>query len=173
MVVLIGAGAIIVGMTDPIEDTASSRPWTRRSATVWAAARADYLAGGSAAEVCERHGLSLSTFRWRARTEGWRLADQPHGAVVEPQEADDLAFADAHPPCNAAEMARLAWSNASRAMRDGKLIEARGWSRLHVDLEKMARDDRQRLRTYAKWAEHPANAGFIPTTPPYRPMEED
>ncbi|MFN3816626.1 hypothetical protein, partial [Brevundimonas sp.] len=54
----------------PVFDTAKAR-------ARWAAAKADYLAGGSGPEVCERHGLSLRTFRWRASNEGWRRADQP------------------------------------------------------------------------------------------------
>ena len=33
---------------------------------LWAAAKADYLAGGSGPEVCERYGLILRTFRDRA-----------------------------------------------------------------------------------------------------------
>ncbi|WP_262423223.1 hypothetical protein, partial [Brevundimonas denitrificans] len=54
----------------PVFDTSKAR-------ARWAAAKADYLAGGGAPEVCERHGLSLRTFRWRASKEGWRRADQP------------------------------------------------------------------------------------------------
>ena len=160
-------------MTDDLSNPDSAAPWTRRSPAVWSAARADYLAGGSAAEVCERHGLSLSTFRWRARTEGWRLADQPHGEVFVPLDDRNLAFMDAGLPCNSSDMARLAWSNASRAMRDGKLIEARGWTRLHNDLAAMAEKDRSTVKTYALWAKKPDTLGFIPKVPPLRPMEED
>lgn len=51
-------------MTDELpEPETAATLWTRRSPAVWAAARADYLAGGTAAEVCERHSLSPSTFR--------------------------------------------------------------------------------------------------------------
>jgi len=155
---------------DPIPRPA---PHTRRSAETWAAARADYLAGGTAAEVCERHGLSVSTFRWRARTEGWRLADQPHGAVFEPFGEEELAFHDTSLPCNAADMARLAWSNASRAMRDGRLIEARGWTRLHNDLTLLADKDRSTVRMHRHWTQEPETAHRVPLTPPLRPMEED
>ena len=162
------------GMTDDISDPNPSSPdWTRRSAATWAAARKDYLAGGFAPEVCERHGLSLSTFRWRARTEGWRRSDQPHGAVFEPLDAYELDAIDQRLPCNAADMARLAWANASRAMIDGKLIEARGWSRLHKDLETIAKIDDHAVRYYRGMANDPKRQHKLPTTPPLRPLEED
>lgn len=70
-------------------------------------------------------------------------------------------------------MARLAWSNASRAMRDGKLIEARGWTRLHNDLTVLVKLDRDIVRAHRRWAEKPETIGHIPLAPPVRPMEED
>ena len=65
----------------------------------WAAAKADYLAGGSGPEVCERHGLRLRSFRYRAKLEGWRRADQPE-PEPEPEPApaaqnDRLVIPDA------------------------------------------------------------------------------
>ena len=150
-------------------------PRTRRSADLWAAAKSDYLAGGSAAEVCERHGLSVSTFRWRARNEGWRRADHPETAEDSPYVYDSLdqrhwialeaeeraAELDRPPPtegqaagdsADAIEvydeqaayaaaasspkaLAAIAWANAERAIRRGHMIEARGWTRLHRDLQ--------------------------------------
>lgn len=169
----------MVGMTDDRSDPQPNAPqpnapdWTRRSAATWAAARKDYLAGGFAVEVCERHGLSLSTFRWRARTEGWRRSDQPHGAVFEPLDSYELGFIDERLPCNAADMARLAWANASKAMIDGKLIEARGWSRLHQDLAAIAKVDDHAVRYYRDMAKDPKRQHNLPATPPLRPMEED
>jgi len=51
-------------MTDELsEPETAAMLWTRRSPAVWAAAHADYLAGGTAAEACKRRSLSLSTFR--------------------------------------------------------------------------------------------------------------
>lgn len=142
-----------------------------RSEAVWSAARADYLAGGSAAEVCERHGLSLSTFRWRARNEGWRRADQPETPVEAPfvdLEPDDDDWSpppydpfgleatgeheldrvdtlapfpsdDDDPPAvdiyeTPQELAEMAWAHAARAVRRGRMIEARGWTRLYREL---------------------------------------
>jgi len=47
----------MAGMTDDSTNPDPNSPdWTRRSAATWAAARKDYLAGGFAVEVCERHG---------------------------------------------------------------------------------------------------------------------
>lgn len=173
---------------------------TRRSADLWALARADYLAGGSAPEVCERHGLSLSTFRHRARVEGWRRVDQVETPVDAPfvyereydpgdwrnfaEELDrpppvegmrplpaDAADAyevhdgfgarppriippspphpdfDLHGPSEVlieayatpAELADLAWLNAEHAIRAGRMIEARGWTRIHRDLAATSR----------------------------------
>lgn len=188
---------------------------TRRSADLWALARADYLAGGSAPEVCERHGLSLSTFRHRARVEGWRRVDQVETPVdapfvyereydpgdwrnfaeeldrpapVEgmrplPADADD-ADADAYevhdgfgarppriappsPPrpdfdlhgpgevlieayATPGELADLAWLNAEHAIRAGRMIEARGWTRIHRDLAATSRHSPETRLAHAR-----------------------
>ena len=169
---------------------------TRRSNDLWALARADYLAGGSAPEVCERHGLSLSTFRHRARVEGWRRADQVETPVDAPfvyereydpgdwrnfaEELDRPApvegmrpshsdyevhdgfcarpprIAPPQPPqpdfdlqgpseilmeayATPTELADIAWLNAEQAIRAGRMIEARGWTRIHRDLAATSR----------------------------------
>jgi len=153
-------------------DHLPSPPHNRRSAETWAAARADYLSGASAPEVCERHRLSLSTFRWRARNEGWRRADMGVGSPFIPLDEDDLDEIDNGLPLNAADMSRLAWVNASRAMRQGKLIEARGWTRLHDDLSKLVEKDNCTLRLHDHWRSRPDLIARIPTIPPLRPMEE-
>ena len=149
-------------------------PRTYRSAQIWTAARADYLAGGSAAEVCERHGLSLSTVRWRR-------ADQPDSPIDAPftehevrrmhdpanwmdfRDTEDVEDADnlpppvdnsrhfyRHPPrpepepdetpLPAADLCERAWLNAQRAIRLGRMIEARGWVHIHRDLAEIARN---------------------------------
>lgn len=125
-----------------------------RSAHVWSLARADYLAGAGAPEVCERHGLSLSTFRWRARKEGWRRADQaetpcdaPFTDPVSgaPDRAQAGAGAGSGPlPLDVlrpdeswdamVELSDIVWLHLQRAIRAGRLIEARGWARVHRDL---------------------------------------
>lgn len=158
-------------MTD--DAVSSTKSHSRRPAEIWARARADYLAGDTAAQACERHGLSLSTFRWRARTEGWRRADQPSGSPFAPLDEEELDLIDQGLPLNAADMARLAWSNAARAMRDGRLLETRGWTRLHDDLTRLAKQDAERHRILLIQSRQPEMAGKLPTAPPLRPVEED
>ncbi len=181
----------MAGMTDHLRYLPDSPPppQTRRSAETWAAARADYLAGGSAAEVCERHSLPLSTFRWRAQQEGWRRMDQPASSapfhvsddpgdyrnwMPAPAPIDDDPDAagapetDAAPPASprddtsaaqaddypyddgvpvAADLCEQTWFNAARAIRQGRMIEARGWTRLHKELAALAHDrDADRIR---------------------------
>ncbi|MEH6678736.1 hypothetical protein [Phenylobacterium sp.] len=123
----------------------------------WAAARADYLAGASAAEVCERHGLKLSTFRLHAKQGGWRRADQaapflgpdtPDPAPpAQPSQNEPLVIPDAPsgasrdatdaptPPLTAAQMAAKAWTHVQAAIAAGRQIEARGWLRIHKELQ--------------------------------------
>lgn len=185
---LVAAAPTLVGMTDHLRYLEDSPPpaRTRRHADLWSRARQDYLAGGSASEVCERHGLSVSTFRWRARNEGWRRSDQPDSAPDEPFADDgrwDASFGDAyigeahpgedlasdgqvwlHPadtaptplpletPATAAELKERAWANAAQAIRRGRMIEARGWTRLHRELEKMVQDQEARARFAARQA---------------------
>lgn len=184
---------------------------TRRSTELWALARADYLAGGSAPEVCERHGLSLSTFRHRARVEGWRRADQIETPVdapfvyereydpgdwrnfaeeldrpapvegMRPPAAPDPAEVEVHdgfcarpprispaaPPhpdfdlqgpseilleayATPTELADVAWLNAEQAIRAGRMIEARGWTRIHRDLAATSRPSPEARAAHAR-----------------------
>lgn len=127
----------------------------------WAAAKADYLAGGSAAEVCELHGLKLSTFRYHAKQGGWRRADQPAPFIApdpepEPAPAEQdqpLVIPDAPPgasrdapPLTAARMADKAWSMLQAAVAAGRLIQARGWMRLYKDLQPFVREEADAAR---------------------------
>ena len=67
-------------------------------------------------------------------------------------------------------------SDAARVaelVEDGKLIEARGWSRLHKDLEAIAKIDDHAVRYYRSMANDPKRQHKLPSTPPLRPMEED
>lgn len=78
-------------------------PTTSPLAARWSAARADYLAGATAQEACERHGLSLRTFKWRAKKHGWRRRDQWPSApdapfVLQPEPAPASAAARPLPP---------------------------------------------------------------------------
>jgi hypothetical protein len=52
-------------------------PHSRRPPEIWAAARADYEAGASAAVVAERYAIPLRTVRRHALAEDWRREDGP------------------------------------------------------------------------------------------------
>jgi hypothetical protein len=133
----------------------------------WAAAKADYLAGGSGPEVCERYGLILRTFRDRASKEGWRRADQPEPDPTS--QNDPLVIPDAPPgasrdapeqppPPTASEMVDKAWSHVQAAVAAGQLIQARGWLRLYKE-----------LKLHVPFAEMEARRAAAPDTPPSPP----
>jgi hypothetical protein len=132
---------------------------------LWALARADYLAGGSATEVCERHGLSVSTLRWRARNEGWRRTDFCESPIDTPfaapdddgKEEDDIDWNGKAP---ASDLAISAWLHAQTAIRRGRMIEARGWVRLHRDLSDAARREAAAARYAASPAVEKASAAI-------------
>ena len=105
----------------------------RASDATWARARADYLAGESAAVVCDRYGMRVSTLRNRAAAEGWRRQDQP-----EPEPVDLDAELEAGLP-DYADMAAHALIRLNRAILKGHATEAGRWMRLHRTLLDMAR----------------------------------
>ncbi len=105
-----------------------------RSEETWAAARADYAAGLSGPEVCERHDIGLSAFRKRARDGAWRRADQPD-PVWEDEEPDDL------PEVDLAATAAWALKRMGVAIRRGRAIEALRWQRLHHHLSRRIEAD--------------------------------
>lgn len=107
--------------------------YRRASDAVWARAGADYLDGDSAETVCARHGLAVSTFRQRARDNGWRRIDQPDPEPID-LEAEEAAGLPDY-----AEMARCALVRLNRAVRAGRAAEAGGWMRLHTRLLDLAR----------------------------------
>jgi len=103
----------------------------------WAHAREAYSLGASAPDVCGHYGLSVSTFRKRARREGWRrgdLSDDP-GAY----HTDDYTV---HETMDAETLAERAWRSASEAVRLGRLREAQGWTRLAQAYRRIAADER-------------------------------
>ena len=104
------------------------------SDTVWDHARREYLAGMTAASICQRYGMSLSSFRLHARVGGWRRIDQPAGDIApEPGEYhpdDDVSFAD---------LADQAFLNIRRALGTGRAAEASSWMRLYDKLADRAR----------------------------------
>lgn len=104
------------------------------SDSLWDHARREYLAGMTAASICQRYGMSLSSFRLHARVGGWRRIDQPASDIApEPGEYhpdDDVSFAD---------LADEAFLNIRRALGTGRAAEAAGWMRLYDKLADRAR----------------------------------
>lgn len=105
----------------------------RAPGDTWDSAREDYHSGFSAPEVCERHGLGLSNFRARARSEGWRRSDQ-----TEPElpAFEEEAAADTGPMPSFREQAEHARRAMNRFQAKGHVLQAHRWLRLYRDLIK-------------------------------------
>lgn len=101
---------------------------------MWDHARREYLAGVKATHICQRYGMSLSSFRLHARVGGWRRMDQPAcDALPEAGEYhpdDDVSFAD---------LADEAFLNIRRALGMGRASEASTWLRVYDRLADRAR----------------------------------
>ncbi|WP_395944052.1 hypothetical protein [Brevundimonas sp.] len=104
---------------------------------VWAQAGQAYLNGDSAETVCDRHGLALSTFRQRARAQGWRRRDQDW---VDPEPVDLAAEVEAGLP-DYADIARHALVRLNRAVLAGRAVEAARWMRIHRQMLAFAQQD--------------------------------
>lgn len=101
---------------------------------MWDHIRREYLAGVKATLLCQKWGISLSSFRMHARAGGWRRVDQ---AVCEvPPE-----FGEYHPEDNVsfADLADQAFLNIRRAMGSGRAAEASTWMRVYERLCDRAR----------------------------------
>lgn len=100
----------------------------------WDHARREYLSGVTATTVCQRYGISLSSFRMHARVGGWRRMDQPSTEV--PPEAGEY-----HPDDNVsfADLAEQAFLNIRRALGTGRAAEASTWMRVYDKLADRAR----------------------------------
>ena len=110
---------------DPPRPDRAAQGYAIRSDAVWEAARRDYLAGDTAAAVCDRHDLKLGTFRHRAAQQGWRRCDAP-----DPEPVDLEAERAAGLP-EMSDMAARALIRADRAILRGRAAEAAAWLRLH------------------------------------------
>ncbi|MES2861079.1 MAG: hypothetical protein V4701_06370, partial [Pseudomonadota bacterium] len=102
--------------------------------TYWDHARREYLAGVKATTICQRYGMSLSSFRMHARAGRWRRVDQP-GCEVPPE------FGEYHPDdqVSFAELADQAFLNIRRALGSGRAAEASTWMRVYDSLADRAR----------------------------------
>ncbi|KQR57155.1 hypothetical protein [Brevundimonas sp. Leaf168] len=115
-------------------DRVQNRGYRRLSKEAWEAAGTAYLAGSTAEEVSAVYGMAVSTFRARARDEGWRREDQPD-PLREPIDLE-AETADGLPDYGA--MAAHALVRLNRALQAGRALEAARWVRLHADLTRMA-----------------------------------
>ncbi|HRH20009.1 MAG TPA: hypothetical protein PLE81_05155 [Brevundimonas sp.] len=114
-------------------------PRIRLSPEIWDAIRDRYHNGESAEALSDLFGISLSSFRVHAREGGWRRMDSPDPIVEAPPTPEDLAR-DERP--NIGVMADIAMRRAARAVREGRLTEARGWTRVGRSLAAAARRER-------------------------------
>jgi len=103
---------------------------------MWDHARREYLSGVKATTVCQRYGMSLSSFRLHARVGGWRRVDQPTCEV--PPE-----FGEYHPDdaVSFADLADQAFLNIRRALGSGRAAEASTWMRVYERLADRARSE--------------------------------
>jgi len=101
---------------------------------MWDHARREYLSGVKATTVCQRYGMSLSSFRLHARVGGWRRIDQP--ACDVPPEAGEYHPDDA---VSFADLADEAFLNIRRALGMGRASEASTWMRVYDKLADRAR----------------------------------
>jgi len=110
---------------DPCEDDGGN---------YWDHMRREYLSGVTATTLCQKYGVSLSSFRLHARVGGWRRIDRPDcGVSPEPGEyhpEDRVSFAD---------LADQAFLNIRRALGSGRAAEAASWMRLFDKLSDRAR----------------------------------
>lgn len=136
-----------------------------RSPEVWARVKAAYLAGDTAAAVCERFDVGLANLRRRAGAEGWTRAEAALRDPPEPSAArSDAIDAPAYPisPQRALELAtdRAAWLVA-----EGRSAEATALLRAARELAALV--DQNGLQRHAlfqsEWGAPvaPAKAGAL------------
>lgn len=138
-------------------DGVPNRGYRRLSKEAWQAAGSAYLAGDTAEAVSACYGMAVSTFRARARDEGWRREDQPDPL----REPVDLAAETADGLPDYGTMAAHALVRLNRALQAGRALEAARWVRLHADLTRMAAQP------------PPPRTASRPAPPPPEPREPD
>ena len=113
-----------------------ANPYHSRRSSMWDQARREYLAGMKATAICQRYGMSMSSFRLQARTGGWRRIDRPECGVTpedgEFHRNDQVSFTD---------LAEQAFLNIRRALATGRAAEASSWMRLYDKLADRARPE--------------------------------
>lgn len=150
---------------------------------LWAAVKADYLAGLSGPDCCRRYGVRLSALRARAARHGWRRADQPWVAphALDPWD-EGLALEEA----TQGDLERIDWGQLShvaesrmmRAVLRGDAGEVMRWHRVteimdvrEAELRRWAEEEevrRYRLRQDSRAAEpdSPDDSDSVPESGP-------
>ncbi len=150
--------------------------------TYWDHAGREYLAGVKATHICQRYGMSLSSFRLHARVGGWRRMDQP--VCDAPPEAGEYHPDDA---VSVADLAEEAFLNIRRALGMGRASEASTWLRVYDKLADRARahvmadlpdvapprpeSNRERLMLVAAEQENSYYLSILSHSPEIRPEE--
>ncbi|WP_122465397.1 hypothetical protein [Brevundimonas lutea] len=103
----------------------------------WDRVRDRYLGGEPAWSVCADYRLALSTFRARARREGWRRCDQPSETTppLDPDEIDDEPF-------DPDLLVIRARAHLRRAVTAGDALNALRWMKMVEQLTDFARRER-------------------------------
>lgn len=118
-------------------------PFRFASKDAWRSAQIEYESGQPARLICRAYGLSLSTFRTRARNEGWRRADMmPAGEALE----HDPVSLEPPPAPPTPDLVDLAWRSAAEAIRCGKVYEARAWMRIVDELKVVVKTEASAAR---------------------------
>ena len=107
---------------------------------VWAQVREDYLAGRSASECCQLHGVGLTALRSRAAREGWRRSDQPWTppARLDPWDEGVELEERTHGDLDRVAFGDLSWVATRRMMRAvmrGDAMEALRWRRVRLVMD--------------------------------------
>ena len=127
---------------------------------LWAHAEKAYRTGASAPDICSHYGLSLSTFRHRAKREGWRRGDFTADPGAYHLDDDTV-----HETLDAAALAEAAWRAASEAVRTGRLRQAQGWTRLARELRLQAAAEREARERADRFAPRPAVETVVEAAP--------
>lgn len=111
----------------------------RVSEDVWDRARHEYLGGESGPAVCERYGIGLTTFRERARHDGWRRSDMKDSTLTSSREVL---------PASAAytDLAAEAGMRMREALARGRASDVVSWMRVQDQLADRVGDDLTVLR---------------------------
>jgi hypothetical protein len=133
-------------------DESQDYPDYERPGSVWDEARRLYLSGVTAADICQQYGMSLRSFRMRARTGRWRRIDRAD-CHIEPEEGEFDPDDDVGLP----ELRDQVFLNLRKAVGRCRAAEATSWMRLFQTLS-----DRCEPREMADLKDRPPPVNDVP-----------